>query len=57
MPFHIEDLPLTSDIQNIETQQLQQYPNLTVILCEDFNRDIALIGRQHYITTTPPLNS
>jgi hypothetical protein len=44
MSSHMEDLPLIYDIQDIITQQLQQYPNHMVILCGDFNRDIALIG-------------
>jgi len=30
------------------------HPNHTYILCGDFNRDIALIGRQNKLNTTPP---
>jgi endonuclease/exonuclease/phosphatase family metal-dependent hydrolase len=50
MPSHEEDLHLLLDILDTITQ----HPNHTVILCGDFNRDIALIGRHHDNEFTPP---
>ena len=29
------------------TQQMMQYSNYTILLCGDFNRDIAFISRHH----------
>ena len=41
-------------IQHNITQQINAHPNATHILCGDFNRDIAPIGRQNATDTTPP---
>ena len=54
MPSHEEDLRLIPIIQQNITQQTTNHPNHTHILCGDFNRDVALIGRQNEYTTTPP---
>jgi len=54
MPSHEEDLRLIPIIQQTLTQQTTNHPNHTHILCGDFNRDIALIGRQNGYNTTPP---
>jgi len=54
MPSHEEDIPLIPTIQNTITNQLNLHPNHTCILCGDFNRDIALIGRQNDYHITPP---
>ena len=54
MPSHEEDIPLIPTIQNTITNQINFHPNHTYILCGDFNRDIALIGRQNDQQTTPP---
>ena len=53
MPSHEEDLPLIPTIQNTITDHINSHPNHTYILCGDFNRDIALIGRQNNLQTTP----
>ena len=45
MPSNIKNRPLTVDIQEYITQIILQHPNHTVILCRDFNRNMALIGR------------
>ena len=54
MPFHEDDIPLIPTIQNTITNQINLHPNHTYILCGDFNRDIALIGRQTDQQNTPP---
>ena len=54
MPSHEEDIPLIPTIQNTITNKINLHPNHTYILCGDFNRDIALIGRQNDQQTTPP---
>ena len=54
MPSHEEDIPLIPLIQNTISHQIHLHPNHTYILCGDFNRDIALIGRQNDLQTTPP---
>ena len=52
MPSHKDDIRLIPIIQQNITQQTTNHPNHTHIVCGDFNRDIALIGRQNeYITT------
>ena len=55
MPSNIKNRPLTVDIQEYITQIILQHPNHTVILCRDFNRNIALIGRKKGNTTTVPI--
>ena len=54
MPSYEEDLPLIPNIQNTITHQINAHPCYTYILCGDFNRDVALIGRQNDQQTTPP---
>jgi hypothetical protein len=54
MPSHEEDIKLIPIIQQNITQQTINHPNHIHALCGDFNRDIALIGRQNEYTTTPP---
>ena len=54
MSSHEEDIHLIPTIQNTITNQINLHPNHTYILCGDFNRDIALIGRQNDQQTTPP---
>ena len=53
MPSHKEDLHLIPDILNTLTQIITQHLNHTIILCGDFNCDIALIGRHHINEFTP----
>jgi exonuclease III len=54
MPSHAKDLPLIPDIQATITQSITQHINHTIILCGDFNHDIALLGRHHDNEFTPP---
>ena len=54
MPSHEENIPLIPTIQNTITNQINLHPNHTYILCGDFNKDIALIGRQNDQQITPP---
>jgi hypothetical protein len=54
MPSHHEDIALIPTIQQTIRTQINTYSNHTLILCGDFNRDIALIGRQNEHNTTPP---
>ena len=53
MPTHEEDIRSIPMIQQIITHQITNHSNHTHILCGDFNRDIALIGRQNEDNTTP----
>ena len=46
MPTHNDDLHLIPIIQNTITQTLHKHPTFKILMCGDFNRDIALIG--HY---------
>ena len=54
MPSHIEDIRLIPTIQQTIKRLIDTHPNHTHILCGDFNRDIALIGRQYENRITPP---
>ena len=54
MPSHTDDTPLIPLIQNTITNQINLHPNHAHILCGDFNRDVALIGRQNDTQITPP---
>ena len=54
MPSHIEDIRLIPTIQQTIKRLIDTHPNHTNILCGDFNRDIALIGRQYEHRFTPP---
>jgi hypothetical protein len=44
IPSHLEDLHLIPIIMQTITSQRTRHPNNHIILCRDFNRDIALIG-------------
>ena len=54
MPTHSEDIRFIPIIKQNITLQVTTHPNYTHILCGDFNRDIALIGRQNDYNLTPP---
>ena len=54
MPTHLEDIHLIPYLKTAITDQIIAHPNHTHILCGDFNRDIALIGRQNHTNNTPP---
>ena len=54
MPTHLEDIHLIPFLNTTITNQIITHPNHTHILCEDFNRDIALTGRQNNNSNTPP---
>ena len=54
MPSQEEDTRSIPIIQQNITLHTTNHPNHIHILCGDFNRDIALIGRQNEYTTTPP---
>jgi exonuclease III len=45
MPSHQEDIQLIPTILQTITQQITRHHTNQIILCGDFNRDIALIGR------------
>ena len=53
IPSHEEDLPLIPNIQTTIIEQINPHPDHAYILCGDFNRDIALIGRQNDEQITP----
>ena len=54
MPAHIEDITLIPIIQTTIFNQIHNNPLSNIILLGDFNRNIALIGRQHGTTRTTP---
>lgn len=54
IPSHVEKLLLIPIIQIAITNQINNHPNHTYIMCRDFNKDISLIGRQSGQQTTPP---
>ena len=54
MPTHINEITLISIIQTIIFNYIHNNPLSNIILLEDFNRDIALIGRQHGSTRIVP---
>ena len=54
MPTHTEDLHFIPNIKTIITNQITIHPDHNYTLCGDFNRDIALIGRQNDSSSTPP---
>jgi hypothetical protein len=54
MPTHLEDTHLIPFLKNVITNQITTHPNHIHILCGDFNRDIALTGRQNNNNNTPP---
>jgi hypothetical protein len=54
MPTHIDDITLIPTIQTTIFNHIHNNPLSNIILCRDFNRDIALIGRKNGNTTTAP---
>ena len=50
MPTHIEDITLISIIVTTIFNHIHNNLLSNVILCKDFNKDIALIGKQHGTT-------
>jgi hypothetical protein len=55
MPTHIEDIILIPIIQTTIFNHIHNNPQSNIIMLGDFNRDIALIGRQHSTTRTSPI--
>ena len=54
MPTHLEDICLIPQLQDVITNQIAVHPNHIYTLYGDFNRDIALRGRQNNNNNTPP---
>jgi hypothetical protein len=54
MPTHTDDIILIPTIQTTIFNHIHNNPQNNIILFRDFNRDIALIGKQHGNTTTNP---
>jgi exonuclease III len=54
MPTHIEDIIHIPTLQTTIFNQIHNNPQSNIILLGDFNRDIALIGRQNGTTNTTP---
>jgi exonuclease III/uncharacterized phage-associated protein len=54
MPSHPEDIQLIPSILHTITQQTTCHPTYHIILCGDFNCDIALIGRTQNSNIQPP---
>ena len=54
IPTHLEDTYLIPYLKTEITNQINMHPNHMHILCGDFNKDIALIGRQNNNSNTPP---
>jgi hypothetical protein len=54
MPTHINDITHISTIQTTIFNHIHNNPQINIILLGDFNRDIALIGRQNGATNTTP---
>ena len=54
MPTHLEDIHLIPHLKNEIANQINTHPNHIYVLSGDFNRDIALKGRQNNNTNTPP---
>jgi hypothetical protein len=54
MPTHIEDIFLIPIIQTTIFNYIHNNPLSNIIMLGDFNRDIALIGRQYGTTRTTP---
>jgi hypothetical protein len=55
MPTHIDDITFIPTIQTTIFNHIHNNPQNNIILFGDFNRDIALIGKQHGNTTTNPI--
>jgi hypothetical protein len=54
MPSHPNDTQLIPSILHTLTQQITRNSTYQIILCGNFNRDIALIGRIQNSNTQPP---
>jgi hypothetical protein len=54
MPTHIEDINLIPIIQTTIFNHIHNNPLNNIIMLGDFNKDIALIGRQHNTTRLAP---
>jgi hypothetical protein len=54
MPSHPDDLHLIPLIMQTITSQVYGHPNNNIVLCGDFNRDIALRGHTQGSDTIPP---
>ena len=54
MPTHVEDTHLIPYLKTTISNQITAHPNHIHILCGDFNRDIALTGRQNNNNNSPP---
>jgi hypothetical protein len=54
MPSHPENIQLIPSILYTISQQTTHHPTYHIILCGDFNRDIALIGHTQNSNTQPP---
>jgi hypothetical protein len=54
MPTHIDDITLIPTIQTSVFNQIHNNPQSNIILVGDFNREVALIGKQNGPTTTNP---
>jgi hypothetical protein len=55
MPTHVEDTTHIPTIQTTIFNHIHNNPQSNIILLGDFNRDIALIGRQNEATNTAPI--
>jgi hypothetical protein len=55
MPTHIEDTNLISIIQTTIFNHIHNNPLSNIIMLGDFNRHVALIGRQNGTTRTSPI--
>jgi hypothetical protein len=54
MPIHIDDITLIPTIQTTIFNHIHNNPQSNIILFGDFNRNIALIGKQHGTTIINP---
>jgi hypothetical protein len=52
MPTHIDDITLIPTIQTTIFNHIHNNLQSNIILLRDFNRDVALIGKQHGTTIT-----
>ena len=53
MPLHPKDIQLIAIIRDTITKIINKYPNHTMLLCGNFNRDVALIGRHLDVIHNP----
>ena len=57
MPSHEEDIRIIPKIMHIINTQIIAHPNHTHIICGDFKKDIALIGKQNEHGIIPPFKN